>query len=371
MQTPEIATERHLFRLLPDMRQLLETFFADVAAATRRVDVECFIVNDGGLGLLLADALGAAAARGCQVRLLYDVVGSNETDEAFFDDLRERGVEVRGYRGALASIAGKGSLITRDHGRVMVVDDHAYTGGAAWGDQWLPAELGGLGWHDVCSRVHGPIVEAFQAVFERRWHEADGSLEPIDLDTGDRYSDLRLLADSPTGLHLTYDAHLQRIDEARERIWIANAYFYPPHELLAALDRAARRGVDVRVIVPGESDLPLLKRAARSEYRDWLQRGLRVWEYEPTVMHSKYCVVDDDWASVGTFNMNASSLLWVNEVNLVVFDRDCVAEVAQQFVRDLLHSRPILLADLEAASLAQRAADAVAALVLDAADAVR
>jgi phosphatidylserine/phosphatidylglycerophosphate/cardiolipin synthase-like enzyme len=128
--TPTIATSLHRLRLLPDMRLLLDTFFGDVDRAVRRVDVECYIVNSDVLGRLLGIALVRAAKRGVRTRLLYDPIGSEKADPALFDELREGGVEVRAYRDKTSALFGKGSTFTRDHGRIMLVDDAAYTGGA-------------------------------------------------------------------------------------------------------------------------------------------------------------------------------------------------------------------------------------------------
>jgi cardiolipin synthase len=354
------------------MGTMLRSFFDDVARAERRVDVECFIVNDGALGILLAQALEGAVRRGVRVRLLYDPIGSQETSSAYFDDLRAHGVEARSYRGLFEALGGRGSAVARDHGRVMVIDDvAAYTGGAAWGDQWLPSDMGGQGWYDVCTRTSGPIVADFAALFEQRWREADGSEAPTTFDTGDTYPNVRLVGDAAAGTAVILSEHIRRFDLARERIWIANAYFYPTEDLMSSLRRAVARGVDVRVIVPGKSDLMLLERAARSAYPAWVASGLAIYEYRPVVMHCKYALADRAWATVGTFNMNATSPLLVNEVNLMVCDHDFVAEVAETFERDLELSDRVDDARIASIGLGTRLIDSAAAFILDATDAIR
>jgi cardiolipin synthase len=367
-----ISATGHEFRLLPDMGTMLRSFFDDVARAQRQVDVECFIVNDGALGLLLAQALKTAVLRGVRARLLYDPIGSQETSAAYFDDLRAHGVEVRAYRGLFEALGGRGSAVARDHGRIMRIDDFAaYTGGAAWGDQWLPTEMGGEGWYDVCTRTSGPLVAEFGALFDQRWREADGSEAPTSFDTADRYRDVRLVGDAAAGTALILTEHIRRFDQARERIWIANAYFYPTEDLMSSLRRAVARGVDVRVIVPGKSDLVLLERAARSAYPAWIASGLAIYEYRPVVMHCKYALADDSWGTVGTFNMNATSPLLVNEVNLMVCDRGFVADMAATFERDLELSDRVNEARLAGIGLGTRLIDSAAALLLDATDAIR
>lgn len=366
MQT--IRTARHALTLLPDMRLLLDTVFADVARAQKRVLIECYIFNDDKLGRGFADRLADAAARGVQVQLIYDPLGSQKTPVEFFEAMRAHGIDVRAYR-PLSFMSSPGRLAPRDHSRVIVADDAAYTGGAAWGDQWLPKDQGGLGWHDVCCRIKGPCVEDFVTLFGKRWREASGETDtPEDYDTGERHAELALVADTPKRDSLVYLRHSEAFARARRRIWIASAYFYPAPPMLRLLYDAAARGVDVRVAITGPTDLPLLKRAAIAEYQTWLDRGLSLYEYTRTVMHSKYAVVDDDWCSVGTFNSNPTSIGLANEVNLFVFDPRFVERVAQQFTEDLSHARRVTQAQAQSRPFLARAVDELFRDTMDIAD---
>nr|WP_231864622.1 hypothetical protein [Sorangium cellulosum] len=237
-----ILTAQHALTLLPGMEAVLGSIFRDVERAERRVDIETYIYRDDLLGSAFADVMGRAAARGGRARLLYDPLGSHETDAPFFDALRRRDIEVRAYR-PMAPGLGHGGLLPRDHSRVIVIDDQAYTGGAAWGDEWLPERRGGKGWHDVCLRLEGPCVEDFAFLFERRWREADGGSEGVrDYATGRKYPDLELVADTPDDNARVYARYREAIRRARERVWIENAYFFPPAGMLKDLvDAAARR----------------------------------------------------------------------------------------------------------------------------------
>jgi cardiolipin synthase len=186
----------------------------------------------------------------------------------------------------------------------------------------------------------------------------------VDFDTDGRYPDLRLMSDSPTRQSIVFSCHVERFRHARRRIWIANSYFFPPVSMLQALVDAAQRGVDVRVLVPGQSDLWLLAGAARAEYLDWLAGGLQIWEYEPTVMHAKYALVDEDWCTVGSFNANATSLLWAIELNLFMSTPELVALLAARFEEDLGCSRRISPDQVRGRPLLQRELDHVARLVM-------
>lgn len=355
-----ILTAEHALTLLPGMEAMLGSIFRDVDRAERRIDIETYIYRDDLLGRSFADVMGRAVARGVRARLLYDPLGSNKTDAPFFDELRRRGIEVRAYR-PLAVALGHGGLLPRDHSRVIVIDECAYTGGAAWGDEWLPERRGGEGWHDVCTRIAGPSVEDFAFLFEQRWREADGEGGGLrDFATGRKYPDLELVADTPDDNVRVYARHREAIQRSKERIWIENAYFFPPAGMLKDLVDAARRGVDVQIILPGETDLPIIQRAARAEHGAWLDRGFKLFEYQRDVLHSKFALVDGDWCTIGTFNANPSSLTAVNEVNLFVFDPGFVARVADLFSRDRADSRPVTRDALAARSLLDKAADCLA-----------
>lgn len=352
----------HDIDLLPDMKSFLQVIYEDVERARERVMVQSYIYRDDQMGREFGELLARAAARGVETRLLYDPFGSIEANEGFFEALRGRGVEAWPYQ-LRRSTMWHLSLAPRNHARNIVIDGAAYTGGHAWADEWLPAERGGQGWYDVSCRVRGPVVRDFATFFERRWQDRVGD-RIVDFDTEGRHQDLRLVSDSPSRESIVFLSHLDRFRRARRRIWIANAYFFPPVPMLKALMDAARRGVDVRILVPGRSDLWLLAGAARAEYLDWLAGGLRIWAYLPTVMHAKYAIVDDDWCTVGSFNANATSLLWAIELNLFMSSPDVVARLAAHFEEDLERSEQVRPDEVRDRPLLQRELDHVARLVM-------
>jgi cardiolipin synthase len=322
------------------------------------VDVECFIVRHDHLGRALGEAMAAAAARGVRCRLLYDPLGCRLTDRSFFQQLRQAQIEVRPYGRVAALVFGRPRA--RDHARVIVVDDRAYTGGHAWGDEWAPTTWeGGQGWQDVCCGVEGPIVEDFAELFEQHWRQAAGEA-PVDDYRGRKRDGLRLVSDAPVHDSLVLAGYFDCIEKARHRAWIANSYFFPTPRFHRALVDAARRGVDVRIILPGISDLPIIQRAARAAYGRWLREGLQLWEYQGVVMHSKYALFDDSCCVIGTFNVNAVSVMAALEVVLVSGVPANVADAAAQFQRDLAASRRIEPADLRARPLLQRLLDRLA-----------
>jgi len=350
-----INTGTHELRLMPDMRLLLDNVYQAIGAAQRRVLIECYIVSSDLQGVELFRVLSAAASRGVRVQVLYDPLGSQNTDPGYFEQLRSAGVEVRSY-GERARGPGGGLMGSRDHSRVILADGVAFTGGAAWGEQWLPIERGGRGWHDVCCRFQGPCVTDFERLFDQRWEEAnDQPGDPDSYDTGARYPDLRFVADTPSrDESLIYEAHLAAFRVAARRIWIENSYFYPPPAMVEALREAVVRGVDVRILLPGESDLPTIQRASRAEYKTWLEHGFQLFEFVGTVMHAKFAIVDEGWSTVGTFNVNPVSVGLSNEVNVFVFEAQFVAAMATQFELDLARAKRVTMDDVEARTIVQR-----------------
>jgi cardiolipin synthase len=289
------------------------------------------------------------------VRLLYDPLGSRATRPEYFASLRRSDVQVRAYKPWRLALHG-GAPWPRDHARVICIDDIGYTGGVAFGDEWLPRREGGPGWHDVSCRLRGPVVSQFAEVFRRRWREAELAMPARDL-CFDEYPDLTFSADAPADKHGIYRVYRRRVQRAQRRIWIENAYFLPPRRLLGDLRQAARRGVDVQVIVPARSDVRFFEYAARGEYGRWLRHGLSLFEYLPGVAHAKFAVIDDDWSTIGSFNLNPSSLVSTNESNLFVRDPRFVAKLAAVFESDRAQSQQVTRGDLDNFPLSRRLLD--------------
>lgn len=351
---------RHQLALL-DQPALIAAVLRDIERAQRRIFVECYIFKDGRLSARLFSRLAAAARRGVRVRVLYDASGSHRLSVQHWRELEAAGAMVRPY-GRMAFLGFFRPGI-RDHERLVLVDDVAYTGGHAWSDEWLPASDGGRGWTDLSCRIEGPLVRDWASLFEQRWREARAGW-PAWFDTGDAYPDVRLLSDGPGGRNLIARAYLTAISGARSRIWIGNAYFMPSRHFKRALFGAARRGVEVRIITPAKSDLPAVRRAARAEFEGWLRRGISLHEYSAAMFHSKYAVIDDDWCTIGSYNVLVTSAHASLEANLIVRDRAFVATVAEHFRRDLSQTRPVAIQRLWRRGLVLRATDRLSRIAL-------
>ncbi len=331
-----VKTSEHELTLYPDPGPLFADLERTIPAASRRVWLETYIYRDDALGRPFAQLLLAAARRGADVRLLYDPQGSRGARPSFFEALVSAGVAVRAYRPWRAA-PRRWTYRPRDHGRILIVDDAAYTGGINWGKEWLPRSRGGDEWHDVSIGMVGPVVADAKAVFCRRWSEADEEDGIADYISRAR-ADVRLLADSPAPHVMILNALCAAVERASRRVWIENSYCVPPPALLSALREAVARGVDVQLLLPGETDLPLIQTIARGEYARWIASGLGVREYAPRMLHSKFALVDDEWSTLGTFNAMTPGVMWSNETNVIVCDRAFVTALAQIFTEDSAQS---------------------------------
>jgi cardiolipin synthase A/B len=335
----ELDTSHHRLTLYGETTP----FWADVEAALEAargcVWLSTFIYHSDELGRDFGERLVAAAARGVDVRLIYDSRGSSDASPEFFEQLAARGVNVKCYRPW--RIARFWSYFPRDHGRLLLIDEAAFTGGVNWRNDWWPVARGGGGWHDVTVSVRGPCVADFRVAFEQRWREADTLGKVVDHVTPVLEPDVELIADSPTSLPMIFERLCERVARAERRIWIENSYCVPPRPLLEGLYSAVARGVDVKLLQPAHTDLPIVQTITRGEYGAWVGGGLHVYEYEPHVLHAKLAVIDDDWSTIGSFNAISPGLWWANETNLVIRDADFARALAHVFELDLAQSRAV------------------------------
>jgi cardiolipin synthase A/B len=241
----------------------------------------------------------------------------------------------------------------RDHRKLLIVDGRvAFTGGMNLGDDYAPAAWGGRGWNDVQARVEGPVLRDLLRLFELSWRtSAPWTFEPG--------LDARHPPQEPVAIHgasarvqaLAVGRFIGRrliqhqlqhaVSAARERIWIEAAYFIPNRALRGSLKRAARRGVDVRVIVPRNLDVPGLSQASRFTWASLLRANVRLYEWLPGMLHAKTVCIDGQWSMVGSYNLDARSLLYNWEVTLAVLEPALAARLEQKFRDDLLLSEPV------------------------------
>jgi cardiolipin synthase len=355
--------------LLRDGKEAYPAMLEAIAAAREQVLLEMYWFGSDRAGRRFAAALLAARERGVQVGLLYDAVGSRDTDPTLFADLRAGGCTVVEFGPLIpwrARFRPEG-LTRRDHRKILVVDGEiGFTGGINVADEWLPKEEGGAGWRDDMVRVEGPAVRGLVAMQRSAWRRAGGPPlpdPPVDLRPRAHVTDqmVRVLGESYLRARRQISqAYIAEIERAKERAWVENAYFVPDRLVRRALRRAAQRGVDVRIIVPGVSDVELVRVASRATWGSLLVRGVRLFEYQRGVLHSKSAVIDGRWSTVGTFNLDYLSLRTNLEVNVSVLDARFGEQMEQSFELDLLDSKEVDLETFRGRSIGSRAIEQLA-----------
>ncbi len=339
--------------LFPSMAEAIE-------GASRSVNLEMYIFEGTITARTFAELLAKKARQGVRVRLIYDSVGSMEIDPAQVTSMRNAGVQLLEYH-PVAPWRPRWAWNKRDHRKLLVCDGRiAFAGGANISDENAPADLGGGDWRDAHVRVEGPTAYDLDRLFRTVWFNETGRWFESEGDPASRpgAASVRVVANSELlNRFVIREAYLNALRAAREEVSIANAYFIPTWHIRRALAQAARRGVAVRILVPGTSDSSSVWHAMRSKYDYLLARGVRIFEWQGPMMHAKAVCVDRHWCSVGTYNLDHRSLMFNLEVNLNILDRETARALAAQFERGLEGSREITLADWRRRSWMDRLAE--------------
>jgi cardiolipin synthase len=313
------------------------------------VSLEMYIFADDKIGERVADALCRAARRGVTVRLLYDFIGCRFTSPTFFMRLRRAGVHTIVYHAYRFWRPRFWTLFRRNHRKTLVCDGQlAFTGGVNIADEWLPVEEGGGGWLDSAVELRGPAVPVLEREFLRVWNRRArrrARLDPATLQVPAPAGDTRLAIVSNTELLDRFAirrAAVHALRESRSRAYLANPYFVPDRGFLRALCRAASRGVDVRLLVPARSDHAFLDYAARATFTGLLKAGVRIYEHR-RVVHSKALLVDDDFVSLGSYNLDHWSLAYNLEVVVNTLDPAYHADVRRMLEEDMGSAEEITL----------------------------
>ncbi len=341
-------------RLLVDGQATFEAIHAAIDAAERYVLVQFYIFRADRAGLDFQDCLLRAASRGVSVRLLYDAVGSIGLGSRYLRTLRAGGVEVSAFTGPRNWLK-KLRLNFRNHRKIVVVDGRAgFVGGLNVGDEYMGRDPKFGNWRDTHLAVHGPTVQALQLSFARDWYYARRARMPGLEWTPEAHAEDRtalVLSSGPSdevetcGLLYTH-----AIESAEERVWIATPYFVPDGRVLGALELAALRGADVRVLMPEKSDSLLFKYVPYAFLEEITRVGVRVFLYRDGFMHQKVTLVDRDFATVGTANFDNRSFRLNFETTVVVENADFCDEVEAMLEADFSRAVEVTREELENAS---------------------
>ncbi|MEY4939047.1 MAG: hypothetical protein RIQ93_782 [Verrucomicrobiota bacterium] len=353
--------------LLQDGPATYEAMFAAIRAAKRHVNIESYIIEDGEMGQKFADLLLERRAEGIEINILYDSVGAFKTDRKYFERLRAGGIQVVEFNPINPFTARfRWSINHRDHRKLLIadgrtvvlgginIDDVYSTGSASAGRHSGSGRSGGSkkgrhsGWRDTDIRIDGPVVADFQKMFLQTWEKQHGP--PL---TRDDYLPrvpaqgneiVRAIGSSPddayNAIYLTFIA---AITNAEKQIYITNAYFVPDPQLVEALQAAAGRGVDVRLILPSTTDSRSAAHAAHSHYADLLQTGVKIYERRAALLHAKTAVIDGVWSCVGSANLDWRSGVDNDEVTAIILSREFGREMLKAYALDQAQSDQIHL----------------------------
>lgn len=352
--------------LLVNGERTFHRLFEAISQARDYVVITYYIVKNDRVGALFRDALVAKARAGVRVYLLYDEVGSHKLPRSYLRALREAGVHARPF-GRNRHWWSRLQLNFRNHRKIVVVDGLvAMTGGLNVGDEYLEGHPRLGPWRDTHLCLRGPAVDALQLVFLEDWHWATGEIPELSW-SGDPEPDDHQVLVLPTGPSDPFDgwqlAIVNAAAAARDRLWIASPYFVPDEAALAALQAAALRGVDVRVLLPDRADHLLVWLSSFAYYPDTLPHGVDLYRYREGFMHQKVVLVDDDLAIVGTANLDNRSFRLNFEVSVVLADPPAAAGVAEMLENDFAKSRRVALGEFTARRLPFRIACRIARLL--------
>ncbi len=338
-------------RIFDNGKEKFDILIQDLRRARRFIYLQYYIFEDDRIGNTIADILISKAKSGVKVKVIYDHLGNFKVKRKFYRRMREAGVEV--YPFFKISLLHLGARINwRNHRKLCLIDGRVgYIGGMNVADRYIDGGKFGV-WRDIHLRVTGPILRSFNHSFCYDWNfmgrPIPDDFTPVDAKTSDGEIGMQLITSGPTGqwgnISLMF---LKAIGNAKKSIYLQTPYFLPTEGLLRALQAAALSKIDVRVMIPRKSDSAMLRHASFSYIKDCLRAGIKVYLYEPGMLHGKVIIVDDDFVTVGSTNFDFRSFEHNFEANIFVYSKDFNARMTDIFMRDLEESTRVLPYDWE------------------------
>lgn len=352
-------------RRLRNGDEIFPAMLAAVKEARRAICFETFIYWSGDIGHRLARALADRALAGVKVNVLLDYVGSLTMDDGALRLMRDAGCEI--VRFHPPSLLHPSRINNRTHRKLLVIDGRVgFTGGVGIGDQWTGDAQDEHHWRDTHLRIEGPVVAQLQGVFMVNWTKATGRVTcgeqyfPALPEVGDTAAHMFHSSpdDGSENMRLMY---LLAIASARRSIRLAQAYFIPDEGCRRALCDAARRGVEIDILLPGKhTDTRIVRHASRASWRELLEAGVRIHEFQPTNLHAKITLIDEVWCSLGSANFDNRSFRLNDEANLSAMDPALARALAEDFAADLRRARQFTLEEWRTRPWHQQALDHLA-----------
>ena len=367
--TGNVACAGNEVDLLARDADAFERIEATIKAAKHSIWAEYYIINRDETGHRFLDLLAEGARRGVEVRLLFDAVGSLRVDAARLRAIKEAGGRAEAFL-PFNPLRRRWAFHLRNHRKLIVVDGEiGFTGGMNMGDEYSgrARRRGQRHFRDTHLRIRGPAVEALAQTFAEDWTFATDEMLSPPVRPKPAEGANAVVAIVPSGPDQEYNAanfvYFTGIGAARERCYLTSPYFIPDDTTTLALISAAKRGVDVRLLVPSESDTILVGPAGRSYYPQLVRAGVRVFEYQPSMLHAKTMVVDGAWGVVGSANIDIRSFRLNFELGAMIFDAPFAKALEARFLEDLRHSLEVSRESVDALPFATRLGEGTARLL--------
>jgi cardiolipin synthase A/B len=340
------ATGGNTYTVLTNGDQIFPAMLQAVNGAQRRISFETYIYNKGTIGEQFTNAFIAAAKRGVQVLLVIDAMGSNKVPQEWQDNMKAAGVKIGEF--GQPKWYSLEELNYRTHRKILVVDGRVgFTGGVGLDDQWLGNAQDKTHWRDTMVQVDGPAARLMEGAFNENFVETLGPVTPV-VDQppqipAEPHDSAMVLRSSPTGgSNDLKRLYLLAIAASKRTLDIESPYFVTDESTYWALQQARQRGVRVRILVEGDlTDAKPVKYASREAYQRLMDQGIELYEYQPTMMHTKVIVIDGAWSMFGSANFDNRSLELNDEMNVAVSDRGLAARLLEDFEQDLKVARKL------------------------------
>lgn len=331
--------------LLIDGEAIFDCIFRGLERAEHYILVQYYIVEDDQLGREFKNRLIARSRAGVRVNFIYDEIGCYKLPNAYLDELTQGGVHVHPFLSTRGP-NNRFQINFRNHRKIVIVDGkEAWVGGSNVGDDYMGRNPKIGPWRDTQCRIEGPAVQCIQLGFLEDWYYATGGMPELDwIPNRSAKGNLDVLA-LPTGPADAQETaglfFVSAINSAKKRIWIASPYFVPDDRVVGALQLAALRGVDVRILIPAKPDQPMIYLSGFSYLEELCEPGVRFFQYEPGFLHQKTMLVDDRASVVGTANLDNRSFRLNFEISMVIIDEGFAAQMEEMFKADFANSKEI------------------------------